>query len=235
MRKKIIKDWKRFTESLDSEYGDMMENFEEQLKNMGKEIATEYEEKLSHIEQHFRKGGGVGTDNLFLTAFVKMQTTRITAIVQEDILDARLPEIFTKSLLRELFNSREKNEGYMINVDIKKGLLSWINDFAKGARGVMAEYAKSVTEDEGDLSYVMKKSEEDKPLSKSDIQKQIDDALDKRDFKEVHRLNTLLDSMNESAENLTSTQQKLVEQTSEKIGRIFASIIHLLKKSLPVG
>jgi hypothetical protein len=123
----------------------------------------------------------------------------------------------------------------MIDVDIKKGLLSWFNDFAKGARVVMGEYTKSKTEDKGDLSYIMKKAEEDKPLSVSDIRIQIDDALDRRDFDEVGRLNSLLDSMNESVENLTHAQKILIEQTSEKIGRIFASIIHLLKKSLPVG
>jgi hypothetical protein len=233
----MIKDWKRFTESYDSEHDDMLDSFEEDIKRSGKEIATNYETDLGHMENKLRQRthfGGAG-DNVYLKGFVVLHTNTITSIVQGDILNTHFPEYVTKKLLKVLFDTRESNKGYMFDVDVKKGLLSWFNDFAKGARGVMVEYVKSVTEDEGDLSYVMKKSEEDKPLSKSDIQKQIDGALDKRDFKEVHRLNTLLDRMNESVENLTSTQQELVEQTSEKIGRLFASIIHLLKKSLPVG
>lgn len=216
MRNKFVKNWKMFNESFKDMFGDEMEEFRRAMIEMNKEIANVYERSSGQMEKDLRSRGPMY--RLHIEALTNIHTGVIGIRIQTEALGAdNLPDEVKPRLLEKLEETKQKNISYMLEKDIKKGILSWLNEFANEAVIIMTDWAKSQMEDEDDLSVIIKQSDEREP-SKSDILKEIDVALDKRDFKRVAELNKMLDNMNES---LDAKDEMEAKKTAEEIAGLF--------------
>lgn len=209
-----------FNESFDEVFGEEMREYHQGLIKIGKEIADMYEKGSGDIEKNLRSRGD--EYKTYVEALVSLHTGIIGKKIQmETITTEELPDETKPLILKKLEETKNRNIGYMIEKDIKKGILSWFNDFAKEVIDILTNYIKTQIESEDDLSVILKQSDEKEP-SKSDVLKMIDDALDRRDFKRVAELNKMLDNMNES---LDVKDEMMAKKTAEEIAGLFMKFI----------